>query len=91
MQWFTDHHYIPSIICRGSMRRDLYQLALFIFKIVLRNSIDFQLDWILRSLNDHANAIRRIIDFDDWGVSPEFLNHIDLIWGLHRGLLCEFQ
>ena len=34
-------------------------------------------------LNDHADAISRIIDFDDWGVSPEFFNHIDLIWGPH--------
>ena len=83
VQWFTDNRNIPSIIRSGSMKRDLQQLALSIFKIVLRNSIDLQVDWIPRSLNDHADAISRIIDFDDWGVSPEFFNHIDLIWGPH--------
>lgn len=81
VQWFTDNRNIPSIIRSGSMKRDLYHLALSIFKIVLRNSIDLQVDWIPRSFNDHADAISRIIDFDDWGVSLEFFNHIDHIWG----------
>ena len=53
------------------MKRDLHQLALSIFKIVIRNSIDLQIDWIPRSVNDHADAISREIDFDDWGVSLE--------------------
>ena len=83
MQWFTDNRYIPSIIRSGSMKRDLHQLALSIFKIVIRNSIDLQIDWIPRSFNDHADAISRIIDFDDWGVSLEFFNYIDHIWGPH--------
>ena len=65
------------------MKRDLHQLALSIFKIVIRNSIDLQIDWIPRSFNDHADAISRIIDFDDWGVSLEFFNCIDHIWGPH--------
>ena len=65
------------------LKFDLHQLALSIFKIVLRNSIDLQVDWIPRSLNDHADAISRIIDFDDWGVSLEFFNHIDHIGGPH--------
>ena len=55
------------------MKRDLHQLALSIFKIVIRNSIDLQIDWIPRSFNDHADAISRMINFDDWGVSLEFL------------------
>ena len=66
------------------MKGDLHQFALSIFKIVLRNSIDLQVDWTPRSLNDHADAaISRIIDFDDWGVSLEFFNHLDHIWGPH--------
>ena len=83
VQWFTDNRNIPSIIRRGSMKSDLHQLALSIFEIVVRNSIDLQVDWIPRSFNDHADAISRIIDFDDWGVSFEFFNYIDHIWGPH--------
>ena len=68
---FTDNRNIPSITRSGSMKRNLYQLPLSIFKIVIRNSIDLQIDWIPRSFNDHADAISRIIDFDDWGVYLE--------------------
>ena len=83
VQWFTDNHNIPSIIRSGSMKNGLHQLALSIFKIVVRNSIDLQIDWIPRSLNDHADAISRFIGFDDWGVSLEFFNYIDQMWGPH--------
>ena len=83
VQWFTDNRNIPSIIRSGSMKSDLHQLALSIFEILIRNSIDLQVDWIPRSFNDHADAISRIIDFDDWGVSLEFFNYIDHIWGPH--------
>ena len=65
------------------MKVDLHQLALSIFKIALRYSIDLQIDWIPRSLNQHADSISRIVDFDDWGVSFEFFLHIDFIWGPH--------
>ena len=71
------------------MKADLNELALSVLKTVLRNNIDLQVDWILRSLNDHTNAIFRIIDFDDWGVSPGyFRSHYGSPF---CGLLCEFQ
>ena len=65
------------------MKRYLLQLAFSIFKIVIRNSIDLQIEWIPRSFNDHADAISRIIDFDNCGVSLEFFSYIDDIWGPH--------
>ena len=74
VQWFTDNRNVSSIIRTGSMKRDPRQLALSIFKIVIGNSIDVQIEWIPRSFNDHADAINKIIDFDDWGVSFEFFN-----------------
>jgi len=83
VQWFTDNHNIPSIICNGSMKRDLHEISLSIFQLVLRNGIDLQVDWIPRSLNEHADAISRIVDFDDWGVSFEFFRLVDNIWGPH--------
>ena len=83
VQWFTDNRNIPSIIRNGSMKRDLHEISLSIFQLVLRNGIDLQVDWIPRSLNEHADAISRIVDFDDWGVSFEFFHHVDNIWGPH--------
>ena len=83
VQWYTDNRNIPYIVHNGSMKVDLHQLALSIFKIALRYSIDLQIDWIPRSLNQHGDSISRIVDFDDWGVSFEFFLHIDFIWGPH--------
>ena len=65
------------------MKRDLHDISLSIFQLVLRNGIDLQVDWIPRSLNEHADAISRIVDFDDWGVSFEFFRLVDNIWGPH--------
>ena len=56
VQWFTDNRNIPSIIRNGSMKRDLHEISLSIFQLVLRNGIDLQVDWIPRSLNEHADA-----------------------------------
>ena len=74
---------IPSIIRNCSMKRDLHEISLSIFQLVLRYGIDLQVDWIPSSLNEHADAISRIVDFDDWGVSFEFFHHVDNIWGPH--------
>ena len=83
VQWCTDNRNIPSIIRKGSMKRDMHEISLSIFRLVLRNSIDLQADWIARSLNEHADAISRIVDFDDWGVSFEFFRLVGNIWGPH--------
>ena len=83
VQWFTDNRNILSIIRNGSMKPDLHELALSIFRLALRNTIDLQVDWVPRSLNEHADTISRLIDFDDWGVSLQFFNHVDSFWGPH--------
>ena len=83
VQWFTDNRNIPSIIRNGSMKRDLHEISLSIFQIVLRNGIDLQVDWIPRHLNEHADATSRIVDLDDWGVSFEFFRLGDNIRGPH--------
>ena len=65
------------------MKRDLHEISLSIFQLVLRNGIDLQVDWIPRSANEHADTVSRIVDFDDWGVSFEFFCYVDNIWGPH--------
>ena len=49
----------------------------------MRNGIDLLVDWIPSSLNENDDAISRIVDFDDWGVSFEFFRLVDSIWGPH--------
>ena len=74
---------IPSIIRNGSMKPNLHKLALSISRLELQNTIDLHVDWVPRSLNEHADAISRFIDCDDWGVSLHFFTYVDGIWGPH--------
>ena len=47
------------------MKPDIHRLSLCIFKLVLRNNIDLQVDWIRRSLNEHADTVSEVVAFDD--------------------------
>ena len=73
------------------MKLDLHQLTLSIFQLLVRSGIDLQVDWIPRSLNEHADSISRIVDFDDWGVSFEFFYHVDSIWGPHVDRFANYR
>ena len=64
------NHNVPSTIRNGGMKADLHELALSVLKTVLRNSINLQVDWILRSLNDHGVPL----DFFDHISGPHTLN-----------------
>ena len=55
----------PLIIRNDSMKPDLHKLVLSIFRLALRNTTDFKVDWVPRSLNEHAVVISRFIDCDD--------------------------
>ena len=67
------------------MKPDLHELALSIFRLALRYTIDLQVDWVPRSLNVPADSISRFIDCDDWSVSIYFFNHwtvsgVPILW-----------
>ena len=42
-------------------------------------SIEFE--WVPRSLNEYADSLSRVIDFDDWGVSTDFFAYISSLFG----------
>ena len=41
------------------------------------------MDWIPRSLNEYADTISRIVDFDDWSLNPCIFSLLDASWGPH--------
>lgn len=41
------------------------------------------MEWIPRSLNDKADYISHIQDFDDWSINPQFFSWVDSMWGPH--------
>ena len=41
------------------------------------------MEWIPRSQNDQADFLSRIYDPDDWGLSWDTFQNIDIVWGPH--------
>ena len=41
------------------------------------------MEWIPHSLNDKADYISRIRDYDDWKINPDIFSWIDAMWGPH--------
>jgi len=80
---FTDNKGVVSVVNKGSMVEELLQLSLDIFNFCRQQFIQLQVQWVPRDLNSRADVISREIDYDDWGVSTEFFQFIDKIWGPH--------
>ena len=82
VKWFTDNQNV-RIVEAGSKKQHLQVIALSIFEMCLQQSIRLDMEWIPRSLNDKADYISRIQDFDDWSINPQFFSWIESMWGPH--------
>lgn len=83
VKWFTDSQNCMRIIQAGSMNFDLQKLAFSIFEICLKNNISLELDWIPREQNEKADFLSKLVDYDDWGISVEFFDFMNNLWGPH--------
>ena len=66
VKWFTDSQAVSLIVDSGSMKEYLHQLAVDIFHTAKENNIEIEVEWIPRSLNEKADYLSKIVDFDDW-------------------------
>ena len=80
---FTDNKGVVAICKKGSMKLELHSMAIAIFDICKRHSVNLEIEWIPRSQNEEADLLSREIDYDDWGVSQEFFSFMDNLWGPH--------
>ena len=62
----TDNQNVVRIVQAGSRRNHLQFLALNIFETCFEFGIRLDMEWIPRSLNDKADYVSHIQDFDDW-------------------------
>ena len=74
---------ITRIVKSGSMKLDLQALARSIFTICSEKCISIDIQWIPRSENTKADYISKNVDHEDWGVTYEFFEFIDNMWGPH--------
>lgn len=80
----TDSQNAVSILKKGSSIEELSSLALKAANILRDAKIDRQVAWSPRSLNEEADALSRVVDRDDWGISNAFFEVCQRRWGLFQ-------
>ena len=83
VKWYTDCQAAAKIIEVGSMKLDLHRLAIKIFQFCAKHNIRLEVQWIPRWEKEKADYISRLIDFDDWQITPELFTLFDILWGPH--------
>ena len=84
VRWFTDNQNVSRIILMvGSKKAHLQDLALQVFSIAVQNNIKLEPECIPRELNERADYLSRIIDYDDWMLNPVVFGDVDQLWGPH--------
>ena len=81
IKWFTDSQNCVRIVSAGSTKFDLQEQAINIYQLCLKWNIDLDIQWIPRNLNCVADGISKVNCTDNWGVSDEFFQFINSLWG----------
>ena len=81
IRWFTDNQGVVRIVQNGSMKQDLHDLALLIYKLCIHENISLTVDWIPRSENTVADTISRSLDTDDWEIETSMFRYLNKLWG----------
>ena len=66
VRWFTDNQNVARILLVGSKKPLLQAIALEVFSLSVQYQIRLEPEWIPRDLNEKADYLSRIIDYDDW-------------------------
>jgi len=78
---YTDNQNVVHICQVGSMKPDLHDLAMDIYRICIINGITIEVEWIPRRENEQADLLSRIFDFDDWSVTDNIFQMFEKRWG----------
>ena len=83
VRWYTDNANVPRILVHGSTKPDLHKLALSIFSLCLKYNIVVMPEWVPHNMNQTADSISRVTDYDDWSIDQPTFAFIDDLWGPH--------
>ena len=83
VRWFTDNQNVARILLVGSKKPLLHELAVKVFSLSVQNHIRVDPEWIPRDLNERADSLSRIVDYDDLMLSPVVFADIESVWGPH--------
>lgn len=81
MKWFTDNQTVCGIVSKGSMKRDLQDIAMQIFNFASTHCIHLEIEWVPRGDNCRADYMSKVIEVDDWSIGNNILELINARWG----------
>ena len=83
VRWFTDNQNVVWILQVGSKKPHLQKIALKVLSLAIQFQIRLEPEWVPRELNEKADFLSRIIDYDDWFLNPSVFAWLDSMWGPH--------
>ena len=56
-----------------------------VFSLAIEYKIQLEPDWVPRELNEKADFLSRVTDYDDWYINniPGVFTWFDMVWGPH--------
>ena len=81
VRWFSDNQNVVRILQVGSRKPNLQEQALKVFETCIIHQIRLEPEWIPRAQNELADFVSRIVDYDDWQISPELFYYLEEAWG----------
>eukprot|EP00731_Ephydatia_muelleri_P008538 Em0004g876a len=72
---------VVRILQIGSRKPNLQEQALKVFETCIIHQIRLEPEWIPRAQNELADFISRIVDYDDWQISPALFYYLEEAWG----------
>ena len=73
VKWHSDNQGAVHIVDVGSPHPELHSIALDILDFCRTNNVILVPQWVPRELNVSADEISKIVDYDDWYTTLEFL------------------
>ena len=76
----TDNQNVARIVLYGSRKPILQQEALTIFATLVKGKTKLGPEWILREVNQLADYLSRLVDYDDWMLNPLVFSQLNALW-----------
>ena len=51
------------------------------FSFCVQHSVELFFEWIPRAMNDKADYVLKVLDYDDWGLAVELFEILNRKWG----------
>ena len=83
VRWFTDNQNVVRILQVGSRKPELHAIVLKVLALAVQSQICIEPEWVPRELNEQADYLSRIFDYDDWFLNPTVFAELDAAWGPH--------